>query len=307
MQIFDGDINTSTPAGCASAGGTWVNPLLNRVRSFITNPSGEIEKYMENAIETIFKTNYDPNNFWVQIGTLLGNFIFERLFVNAGASAGAPLDEGSYIFYTPPSAAPPATTQPNPGNMNTSGEMDIDGDYRMDGRDTNGNGNLNDGVDICYFGGPPCIGSNTASPEPPPYPDEPPPWYDGGEGTPTCGHICCDDGTGIPNYADALWNAMADVVNSEPWVGDLLNTQANTWNEFFPRVRNRLAGELDSSWTVLNGNGNPSSGDLFAVWVTGSTTMERYDVIQSVDGGLLIRDSLQTLFTGDIPIDGCIF
>ena len=133
-------------------------------------------------------------------------------------------------------------------------------------------------------------GADPSVPEPPP---------GGGGGGP-----CADTGTGTPNHAGALSDAMDAVIDSNPeGIADELNTTENGFKflEF-------VAGELNSSGyiattSVLNGNGNPNTGDIIAVWRPGEITMERYDaIVSSGSGSTPLRDSTSTGFTGDIPL-----
>lgn len=113
-------------------------------------------------------------------------------------------------------------------------------------------------------------------------------------------------GTGTARYASALRAAMDTVIASNPGgIADQPNTSTNTFI-FFGYVRTELqnAGFQGTS-NVLNGNGNPNSGDLMAVFLTGDTLMDRYDAIIALGSGTLIRNSTATQFTGQVPISSC--
>lgn len=176
---------------------------------------------------------------------------------------------------------------------------DIDGDHIPDGLDNNGDGQL----DICYFGGtttrlgPPCLGSREASE------GRANEFIDGND---TGGGEQCTLTGNV--YESALRNAMNAVLAANPDVANLENRESNDRQNaraFLTLVRNELISQGYSARVdVLNGNGNPSTGDLIAVWRSGDATMERYDAIQGeLSPVKLIKDSTQTDFTGSIPLN----
>lgn len=127
----------------------------------------------------------------------------------------------------------------------------------------------------------------------------PPPGGGGGVG------VCADQGDGIINYRDALARAIDAVnLNNPGGIADALNTFTDSaiyLNEVIFQIQNE---GLNATTNVLNGNDNPSSGDLLAIWAPGDPTIERYDVISSVgQGDIPLRfAATPDQYTGDIPL-----
>ncbi|OGN02672.1 MAG: hypothetical protein A2655_03085 [Candidatus Yanofskybacteria bacterium RIFCSPHIGHO2_01_FULL_43_42] len=130
----------------------------------------------------------------------------------------------------------------------------------------------------------------------------PPPGGGGGTGA------CQDPGNTVANYAGNLDGAINAVINSNP--GGIAD-EPNTW-ENASIFLGYVAGELQSAGfnattNVLNGNDNPNSGDLIALWQNGDTTAERYDAVSSAGAGdMSIRDAATVGYTGDIPLS-CVW
>jgi hypothetical protein len=159
--------------------------------------------------------------------------------------------------------APPGT-----GEGPSSGAIDIDGDGIPDGLDVDGDGE----PDICYFGGsegvlgPPCLGSEEEIEN-----------STNGGGSP--GGQCTATGN---QYDGELRSAMNAVLAARPDVGDLPNIEEGgrqNARTFLALVETELQSMgLNATDEVLNGNGNPSTGDIIAVWRDGDTMMERYEL-----------------------------
>jgi len=116
----------------------------------------------------------------------------------------------------------------------------------------------------------------------------------------------CSDQGGSADYTGALRSAMDSVIANNPsGIADLPNTTGNS-RSFLDLVAQELQADgFNATTDVLNGNDNPNSGDLIAIWRGGDTTVERYDAIVGAGAGdTPIRNATTTGFTGDIPL-GC--
>ena len=113
----------------------------------------------------------------------------------------------------------------------------------------------------------------------------------------------CDE-TG-EQYAGALRDAMDAVLAENPSVGDLPNIESGgrqNARTFLALVETELISRgFNATDEVLNGNNNPSTGDIIAVWMDGDTMMERYDAI--IGSASTIREAATTQFTGFIPLN----
>ncbi len=124
---------------------------------------------------------------------------------------------------------------------------------------------------------------------------------DGGGGT----GVCRDTGTGTANYTGALQSAIDAVIANNPnGIADASNTTANSLAFLDFVVQELQSAGFNATTNVLNGNDNPNSGDLIAVWQNGDSKIERYDAIVSVGAGdRPLRDAATSSgFTGDIPL-----
>jgi hypothetical protein len=177
----------------------------------------------------------------------------------------------------------------NPDKMQSGGAKDIDGDGVPDGMDNTGDGVL----DICYFGGttstagPPCLGSTQATSTTPP----------------TGGGQCNATGN---SYSGALRSAMDAVLAERPDVANLPNTEAGgrqNARTFLALVETKLISMgYNATDDVLNGNNNPNTGDLIAVWGEGDDNMERYDAIIG-SAATIAEASVADQFTGFVPLN----
>jgi len=123
--------------------------------------------------------------------------------------------------------------------------------------------------------------------------------------TPTPGGGACRDKGGTADYAGNLRTAIDAVIAENPnGIADALNTTTNSF-AFLNLVAQKLQADgLNATTNVKNGNDNPNTGDLIAVWKSGDSTIERYDaVINAGAGDMPMRDAATAgQFTGDIPL-----
>ncbi len=156
-------------------------------------------------------------------------------------------------------------------------------------------------------------------PPPPPPPDVP-------GGTVVCkpdgdgGYVCTSGdggnssgGTVIPgpqcaetgnSYQEIVETAIDQVLIENPSVASSMNTAENSRN-FLNLVAEKIESTTSYNATadVLNGNNNPSRGDLVAVWANGDIVMERYDAITSVGSGTIpLSQAARAGFVGFIPL-----
>ncbi len=115
---------------------------------------------------------------------------------------------------------------------------------------------------------------------------------------------CADPKNGTADYEGDLSDAIDAVLdaNSEG-IADELNTTENGF-KFLEFVAEELRNSgFEATVRVLNGNDNPNTGDIIAVWRSGDSTMERYDaLIGGGEGTTPIGDTTATQYTGDIPL-----
>ncbi|MBX4205319.1 MAG: hypothetical protein KW788_04020, partial [Candidatus Doudnabacteria bacterium] len=116
----------------------------------IENPGAFVQEFSNEGIRTLFENNLhvDPYKLSSQIGSLLGNFIFNKLNLNA---SGGVLSEYSNQYQSG-------------GSIINPNDIDVDGDRIPDGVDNNDDRVL----DSCYHGGtaPNCINSSVATSSP---------------------------------------------------------------------------------------------------------------------------------------------
>ena len=135
----------------------------------------------------------------------------------------------------------------------------------------------------------------------PPGPGPPPPTNTScGGSDPICSGDCSSE-----NHTSEINSANAAVLDNNPRFQTDFNTLPNRLGFI-----NAVVAELNSrpginSVIPLNGNGNPTTGVLVAVWKDGDTTMERYDVLAGGVPNDVINGLEQALFEGDIPFS-CI-
>lgn len=151
-------IPNPNPDTCKKAGGTWNQSALDQARSLIDNPTTFVSSQLDKAINSMMEQGFDPNNFWVKIGGLLGNFLVDRLSLK---STSGTLQEVPNEYN--PLSNGTDYNKPEPNGI------DIDGDGTPDGYDLDGDGI----IDVCAFGGtaPDCTGSKDTITPPETAPD----------------------------------------------------------------------------------------------------------------------------------------
>ncbi len=116
------------------------------------------------------------------------------------------------------------------------------------------------------------------------------------------GGQCTDTGN---KYAGDLRSAMDAVLSENPTLANSPNIESGgrqNARTFLALVETKLISMgLNATDEVLNGNSNPSTGDIIAVWRNGDTMMERYDAI--IGSAPTIREAATTQFTGFIPLN----
>lgn len=209
----------ASPQACAAAGGTWQPSALDQARAFIDNPTVAVESWLNSGIRQIIGNQYDPNNFWAKVGSLLGNFLFNQLTLDR---EGGVLNEDPNNPYVP-------------GTQDTEGRgIDLDGDGVIDGYDVDNDNS----VDICVFGGtaPACTSSVEATTPPPP-----------GSG----GTIPPSGPSGLPNQ----FSVVQAVAGENPdALANSCQDEGGTW-EFMDTVVERLHSS-DPRWGYNGKRGN---------------------------------------------------
>ncbi|MBI2607440.1 MAG: hypothetical protein HYW51_01290 [Candidatus Doudnabacteria bacterium] len=252
----------SSPTACESQGGTWQPSALDEARSFIDNPTAFVGKHIDSALNTIFDGNYNPNNIWSTIGSLLGSFIYNRLA----------LDQPGGVLSEDPRAYVPST-----GVASSGVELDIDSDGIMDGTDNNNDGTL----DVCYWGGiaPNCVGSVLATTVP------------GGGGIPPgATPVTCSAGTAFQaafNYKPQVQNALDQAIANNPSLASISNTDP-TRDEVSGQLIDAavfvLLGQGFNSGRAINCNGN-NSLDALVVGAPSDPFAEYYDLWSGFKSG----------------------
>ncbi len=109
-------------------------------------------------------------------------------------------------------------------------------------------------------------------------------------------------------YTGELRNAMDATITENPSVANLPNIEDASGKKenakiFLVLVATKLKSTgFNATAEVLNGNDNPSTGDIIALWKEGDAKMERYDAIQG-DPQKTIGSASQTIFAGLIPLN----
>jgi len=124
----------------------------------------------------------------------------------------------------------------------------------------------------------------------------------GNESPSARGAQCADTGN---VYAGELRTAMNNVLIENPDIGSLPNIEAGgrvNARRFLALVETELISMgLNATDEVLNGNGNPSTGDIIAIWDDDDEFMERYDAI--IGAADTIQQAPQTAFEGFVPLN----
>lgn len=283
----------SSPEACQAQGGTWQQSGLDQARSFIDNPTAYLDKWMNGIIQQQTGANFDPNNFWFVIGNAFGRFLVNRLMI----------DKPNGVLNEDPRGYVPADPSLGQGVVEDLAGIDLDGDGVPDGSDIDSDGV----IDNCYYGGtaPACTGSSTAigGGTTPTVPGGP-----SGPGSPGGGSGPCREIRFTVNYQGDLESAMDEVNSVNPdGVADALNTEDNS-REYLEAVADVLRSRgFEASTDVLNGNGNPNTGDLIALWRPGETFAERYDAVAGAGAGNMpMYQAAYAGYVGHVPIDECI-
>jgi len=117
------------------------------------------------------------------------------------------------------------------------------------------------------------------------------------------GGSCADTG-GTSNYQGVVAQGINIVDSTNPGgIADALNTTANSFIYLDELVLVIEGLGYNATANVLNGNNNSNSGDLIAIWQSGDSTIERYDVIAAAGAGdRTLRSASDVIdFSGDIP------
>ena len=116
------------------------------------------------------------------------------------------------------------------------------------------------------------------------------------------GGLCEESGN---MHGSKLRSAMDAVLEMNPSIAESTNTESNS-RAFLSLVATELQERgLNATTEVLNGNNNPNTGDLIAIWKGNATTMERYDAIIRAGAGDRSLRSAATAdqFAGFVPLN----
>jgi len=246
-----------TPQTCAGAGGKWNQSALDIARNFIDNPTATVKSFLDSSILTKIDSKFNPNNFWAQVGSTIGNF-FSDLALDSSTSGN------SSAFYD---AGPPYV----PGSESLEGagrQVDIDNDGVDDGLDKNGDNLLNTPVvDICYYGGlydaatgiispnPPCAGSLDA--------------FNTGEGTVEC--LTATPGTGRGNDLNApttlIDSTQVDFQNASGVVDINSFSETGTLGSIDVDISDIHLNGMSRPWDYLSIKLNSTTAAHSSVWI----------------------------------------
>lgn len=118
------------------------------------------------------------------------------------------------------------------------------------------------------------------------------------------GGSCADPGNTAANYEEDLWSAINAVIADNPdGIADAPNTTDNSFTFLVFVIQELQSAGFIAATNILNGNNNPNTGDLIAVWRSADSVVERYDAISNAGAGdMPMRDAATVQYTGDIPL-----
>jgi len=120
---------------------------------------------------------------------------------------------------------------------------------------------------------------------------------------PSEGGICADPGDTTPDYLGQLMIAEGLVLDNNPTLANSLNDIANSTAFVGAVVLQLKSSGLQASGSVKSGNDVIHTENYVAVWQSGDTTIERYEVVNHAgDGDMTIRNAAQADYSGDIPM-----
>ncbi|MDP4000760.1 MAG: hypothetical protein Q8P83_00770 [bacterium] len=119
-----------------------------------------------------------------------------------------------------------------------------------------------------------------------------------GGGTGVCAGILSPN----PKYGSAVEDANNAVLSANPGLAGSANIdRGDSRFQFVALVAEELRAQgYNATDKVLNGNDNPNTGDLVAVWRSSDSTMERYDILTG--SGDTIRDAETVQYMATIAL-----